>query len=152
VGQPLAAACGLALLLSLFLPWYGAPRASSVEGSYLVEHPGHGVSAWGALGLADLVLALAGLAVAAIAALAVRRPDVRLPVPAGPVTAALGGLTTLLALARVIDPPGALSLRPGALIGLAAAAGIAYGGWRMLESEGARASEIVARARAAAGI
>ena len=67
-------------------------------------------------------------------------------VPLGAVVAVLGGISTLLVLYRIINPPGggevpglSVDVSPafGIFLGLIAAAGIAYGGYRAMQEEGA---------------
>ena len=112
-GEWITAACGVALLVSLFLPWYDAPR----------------LTAWEALTALDVLLALvAACAVAFLLLTAGQR------VPAVPI--AFSVLVTYAGIAAVILVAGrALSLPDGAggrewglWLALAAALGIVAGG------------------------
>lgn len=81
-----------------------------------------------------LLTALAGLALAYFQA-AARAPAI--PATLSVITTVLGGLSTLTLIARVIDTPGnQLDRRAGVYLGLAAAIGIAYGGFASLRQEG----------------
>ena len=111
-GEWITAACGVALLVSLFLPWYDAPR----------------LTAWEALAALDVLLALvAACAVAFLLLTAGQR------VPAVPI--AFSVLVTYAGIAAVILVAGrALSLPDGATgrewglwLALAAALGIVAG-------------------------
>jgi O-antigen/teichoic acid export membrane protein len=111
-GEWIAAAGGVALLVSLFLPWYDPD-----------------VSAWEALSAIDVLLAILA-ASGVLLALATATQNV----PAVPL--ALAGLVSLaglvafvLVLVKVADVPGAADGRAWALwLGLAGAAGLATGG------------------------
>ncbi len=72
--------------------------------------------------------------------------DYEPPVSMNVAVAVLGGISTLLVLFRIVDPPGFGSfggvsvdatLEFGIFLGLIAAAGIAYGGYRGMQEEGA---------------
>jgi hypothetical protein len=125
-GDIVAGVGGIVLLISLFLPWYGASAGGvSVTGS-----------GWEVLGFIDILLFL--IALVAIAVVAARATD-RLPaeVPASVVLLGLGALAVLLVLFRIVDIPGGdvpdsvdLSRKIGIFIALIAAAAVAYGGWR----------------------
>ena len=110
-------------------------------------------NAWQSFSLIDIVLAVA-IAAALILA-AVRARGVQLPVPLSAIVAGLGGLATLLVLFRIISPPDLLDAFGGStdvpdgvdvetdvgreiwsFVGLIAAAGITYGGWRAMQDEG----------------
>jgi hypothetical protein len=125
-GDIVAGVGGIVLLISLFLPWYGASAGGvSVTGS-----------GWEVLGFIDILLFL--IAVVAIAVVAARAAG-RLPadVPASVVLLGLGALAVLLVLFRLVDIPGGdvpdgvdLSRKLGIFIALIGAAAVAYGGWR----------------------
>jgi hypothetical protein len=139
VGEWIAGASGLSLLVSLFLPWY------SVAGQDL--------TAWQAMAVDDLLIAAAAL-VAVGAAIAVATPRL-----AGFSVAAmtLGSLPGLIALVLVIfrlaspAPEASASLAVGAWLGLLAAVGVVAGCWVGARDEGpARRNPDAERAAAAA--
>jgi hypothetical protein len=111
------------LLVALFLPWYTADSESSI-------------TAWEALAVLDIVIAL--IAAAAVALLVVTATQ---PVPAVPVTlaslVALGGLVAVvLVLIRVLDlPDGAAGRDWGLWLGLAGSLGILGGGLLAVRDE-----------------
>jgi hypothetical protein len=130
LGDQIAAAGGIALLISLFLPWYGVdvnigPISESAN-----------ASAWEALGFIDILLFL--VAVVAIG-VPVAKAAGALPddVPGPLLLLAVGGFGLLLVLFRLVDLPtpdlgGGVDFdrKFGLFLGLIATAGIAYGGWR----------------------
>jgi len=134
LGDQIAAASGIALLIALFLPWYGVDV--EVAGFSASES----VSAWEALGFIDILLFL--VAVVAIG-VPVARAMGSLPddVPGALLLLAAGGLGLLLVLFRLIDIPGPdvpeaagnaieFGRKFGLFLGLLATVGITYGGWR----------------------
>lgn len=134
VGDQIAAASGVVLLISLFLPWYGIDvnLGGIATGSA-------SASAWEALGFIDILLFL--VAVVAIG-VPVAKAAGSLPndVPGPLLVLAAGGLAVLLVLFRIIDLPtpdlgGGIdfSRKWGIFLGLIAAVGVAYGGWRANE-------------------
>jgi hypothetical protein len=140
-GELIAAVSAVALFIIMFLPWFGldtevpagAEEAAEAIG---VTIPDASFNAWESFDFIDLVLLVTivvavGLAVAAMAA-----QTVALPVAASSITAGLGILSTLLVLYRIIDPPEDLGREFWVFLGLIAAAGIAYGGWRAMQEEG----------------
>ena len=119
-GDWIAGAGGLALLVTLFVPWYGD------------------ASAWAAFSILDVVLALLTLVPFALVGLQATRRSPALPVAFSVFTVLAGALATLLVLWRLVDQPGpneVVSVRPGAWLGLLAAIAIAAGGWRSLRVE-----------------
>jgi hypothetical protein len=122
---------GIVLLISLWLPWYGV--SVDVAGFSASES----ASGWEVFSTIDIILFL--VAIAAIALVALKAAG-QLPadVPVALVLLALGGLAVLLILFRLIDTPAPgdlpdeidVSRKLGLFIGLIAAAGIVYGGWR----------------------
>lgn len=134
VGDRIAGASGVALLIVMFLPWYGVD--ADVGGFSFSES----ASAWEVLSVIDVLLFL--VAAAAIAH-AVAKAASALPpdLPAASLVAAAGGLAVLLVLFRIIDLPtpdvpevGGETVdygrKLGVFLGLIGSAGIAYGGWR----------------------
>jgi hypothetical protein len=125
-GEWLAAAGGVVLLVSLFLPWYG------LGGLY--------VSGFEAFTVIDVLLALLAVLAIALAVLQATQDGPAMPVGAAVLTATLGKVGVLLVLFRIVDEPGAdfVELRAGAYIALAATVAITAGGWRSLMNEHVR--------------
>jgi hypothetical protein len=140
-GELIAGVSAVALLIIMFLPWFGLGGAAGealeqAQDLGLAPEIDTSANAWQSFDFIDLVLLVtivvaAGLAVATMAA-----QTVALPVAASSITAGLGILSTLLVLYRLVDPPFDASRKLGAFLGLIAAAGIAYGGWRAMQEEG----------------
>ena len=123
-GEWLAAAGGVLLFVSLFLPWY------SVGGEKL--------SAWQAMSLDDVVLALAAI-LAITAAVVVAFPrlsSVSVATTALAILPAVVGL--IVTIYRLVSPApaGDASLEIGAWLGLVATASIAVGAWAGAIDEG----------------
>ena len=116
-GEWLVTPAAVALLVSLFLPWYAAPA-------------GHRATAWQAFTLVDVILtACAAVGLLAVVLQATQRSPA---LPAmGSVAATWAALVALvLLLVKVADPPGPYTqTRYGAWVGLAAAAGLVLGAW-----------------------
>jgi hypothetical protein len=134
LGEQIAAASGIALLIVMFLPWYG------VDVNVGPLSASESANAWEALSFIDILLFL--IAVVAIG-VPVAKAMGSLPddVPGPLVVLAAGGLGVLLVLFRLIDLPTPdisaagvdFGRKIGIFLGLIATAGIAYGGWRANE-------------------
>src|SRR5438034_11609302 len=143
-GEVIAASAGAALLLAMFLPWYGLGGEVAAFASRL------GVSttanAWRAFGGIDLVLFLAAVAAVGLPLARAARWPLALRGPVGAPLAAIGAVAALLVLARIVDPPGSgLTLKFGAILGLLSAAGILAGGLALLREEGVGLREALER-------
>jgi hypothetical protein len=134
VGDQIAAVSGIALLIIMFLPWYGVD-ASSGAISF-----SESANAWETLSFIDILLFLIALVAIGVpvAKAAGSLPD---DVPGGMLVLAAGGLGVVLVLFRIIDLPTPdielpgidFGRKIGVFLGLIATAGIAYGGWRANE-------------------
>jgi len=138
-GEAIVAISGAALIVVMFLPWWGA----SLEGVPLGEIPGVDTTfnAWEAASTNDVIWFAAGLAAVALGLLAAtqRRPD--LPTAGSALVTALGLLALVLVVVRLVDPPGALDREYGVWLGLAAIVGIVCGGWLAMSDEGTSLGE-----------
>jgi hypothetical protein len=131
-GEKIAAGSAIALFIVMFLKWYGIDEAGGAGD----------LSAWDAFDFIDLILLLT--VVVTVGAAAAKAAGTRIDFPLSTAIAVLGGLSTLLVLFRLIVTPDIdvivdeidLSRSYGVFLGLLAAAGIAYGGWRAMEEEG----------------
>jgi len=141
LGDKIAGASGIVLIISLFLPWYGVDV--NLGGLSASES----ASAWEALGFVDILLFLIGLvAVGVVVAKATDNLPAELPGPL--VVLAAGVLGVLLVLFRLLDLPTPdlggegidFSRKFGIFLGLIAAGGVAYGGWRANEEAPAAAA------------
>ena len=135
-GEKIAGISGVALLIIMFLSWWGAPGEVGELADLTGIEVDTSANAWQLADFLDLIwalTALAGIALAVMAASATR-PD--MPIAMSAITAGLGILSTVTILYRLIDTPYDASRKYGVFLGLIAAAAIAYGGWRAMEEEG----------------
>jgi hypothetical protein len=146
-GEWTAAVGAAALLVALFLPWFGVELpgpAGNLVNSFLAD--AGGTSGWNTLGWLVIVLALGAVGCAAwlTIANATRRP-VAQTVAASVLTAMAGTLAVIvLALRALVFQPGPnelVVLRYGAWLGLLAALILAVGGWWATKDERTDAPE-----------
>jgi drug/metabolite transporter (DMT)-like permease len=131
-GEWLAAAGGVALVVSLLLPWY-SPLLPIV--------PYDSLTGFQALSVIDVLLVLAALVGVALAVLQVTRDSPTAPVAAGILSVVAGLLATLLVVFRLVDSPrpdDELESMYGAWLALVAAAALTAGGWLSLANEHVR--------------
>ncbi len=159
-GEGIAALSALVLFAVTFVDWYGAEVAGQARRIELGGGAGAGGSAWQSLDLLPWFLLLVVGAAVGAAALSARGSQWRPPVPASAAVAVLGGLATLWILLRIVFPPGFgelggvavnATLDLGAWLGLAAAFGVACGGYRAMGERGTSFAQIaddLARPRA----
>jgi hypothetical protein len=142
-GEKVSAVSAVLLFIFMFFDWFGV-EVSGVSG-FSGSVPGAGGSAWDALDFIPIVLVIAIVAAIGVAVLRLTDSAWEPPVSMNAVVAALGGLSVLLILFRIVDPPsfgsfGGVSvdatLDVGIFLGLVAAAGIAYGGYSAMREEG----------------
>ena len=140
-GEKIAGVSGIALILIMFIfKWFGLKAGVggfSVEGSR---------NAWGSYGFIDIVLFITVAAAVGLALISASQTEVGLPVAASAVVAGLGILSVVLIIISIISPPdfgvdlsgtGIDHTRKiGVWLGLIAAVGVAYGGWRAMQEEG----------------
>jgi hypothetical protein len=142
-GEKVAGAAAVLLFIFMFFTWFGVEVSGS--GGFSGTVPGAGGSAWDALDFIPIVLVIT--IVVALVNVFLRLSDSAYepPISMNVAVAVLGGLSTLLILYRIIDPPsfgsfGGVSVdgtrEVGIFLGLVAAAGIAYGGYRAMQEEG----------------
>jgi hypothetical protein len=114
-GEWIAALSGVALLVSLFLPWYGAGAEDDASG-------------WQALAAVDIALALvAAFAVALLLVTATQRVPA-VPVALSTIVTLVGMIGVVLVLIRLAGVPGGFDGRElGVWLGLIAAIGIVAG-------------------------
>jgi hypothetical protein len=125
-GDAIAGAGGLALILSLFLDWYGLGARAL------------GASAWEAFSVLDVVLVLLTLVPLGLVATQATRDSPSVPVAFSVFATVAGMLAALLILYRIVNQPGpndVVTVELGAWVGLAASVAIAAGGWRSMRVE-----------------
>ncbi len=142
-GEKIAGVSAVLLFIFMFFTWFGVEVSG---GGFSGSVPGAGGSAWDALEFIPIVLMITIVVALISAFLRLSDSDYEPPVSLNVAVAVLGGLSTLLVLFRIIDPPGfgsfggvsvEATLEFGIFLGLIAAAGIAYGGYRGMQEEGA---------------
>jgi hypothetical protein len=124
-GDWIALAGGVAMIVALFLPWYGAG--------------GQTANGWQSLTVIDVVLAICALFGIAQWFFTVQQPTPAFPLAVAGLGAWTGLLAILLTVIRLIDSPAnGLGVEYGAWIGFAAALTLFTGAWRSLGDERVR--------------
>lgn len=119
-GEWVAAASGVALLVSLFLPWYGPGSAT----------------AWESLSAIDVLLAFVAATGVLLAIVTAAQRVAAIPIALSALVALAAIVGVLLVLFRMLDVPDGASGREWALwLGLAGAAGIAVGAVMAMREE-----------------
>jgi hypothetical protein len=145
-GERIAGVAGVVLILVMFIfDWYSVEAVG-------VAIPDSGVNAWDAYDFISWVLLITALAAIGLALLAASDYDPGLPVAGSAIVCALGILSTVLILFRIIDKPEgdvglisafggpevSVSLSVGVFLGLISAAAIAAAGYLGMQEEGPR--------------
>ncbi|MGN6253631.1 MAG: hypothetical protein ACTHO8_01400 [Solirubrobacterales bacterium] len=142
-GEKIAGAAAILLFIFMFFDWYSVDV--SVSGGAFVGSASGGGDAWEAFSVIDLILLLTVLVAAVAVTINLTDALIEPPVPMNALVAVLGGVSVLLIVYRIIDTPSAgsfpgvsvdVSPAVGIFLGLIAAAGIAYGGYRAMQEEG----------------
>jgi hypothetical protein len=129
-GEWLAAAGGIALIVSLLLPWYEVDSGDA--------------TGFQILSVVDILLALIAVEAVALAVLQATQDGPAKPVAAGVLGVPCGFLGILLVLFRLVDEPGvsgadeSIDVAYGAYLGLLATVAITAGAWRSLANERVR--------------
>src|SRR5215211_1574150 len=134
-GEWIAALSGIALLVSLFLPWYG--YEATRPGLQVV---GTDVTGWEAFAVTDVLLAVLASFGPALWIVTASQRTVPVPMALAGLTALAGTLSVVLVVARLlvtVGPGGPISTarEVGAWLGLVAAAAFAAGGWLSMRDE-----------------
>lgn len=141
--EAIAGFSAVALFVLLFFPWYDIALTDSA-----LSYPAGADSertAWEALDLIAPLLALACLVTLGLLLARLLRPGWKPAIATGAAIAVLGGLAALLLLFRLLVPPQLDGLvgvdfeavpNLAAFLALAAALGIAVGGYRAMRAEG----------------
>jgi hypothetical protein len=144
-GEKIAAISAVALFIIMILfTWFSVDFGSDSLG--LTGGIDTGANAWQAFDFIDIVLFVTILVAVGGAVITANATSVNTPVAISAITCGLGILSVLLILFRIVDPPGSgdipdgfdigINRGIGVFLGLIAAGGIAYGGWRAMEEEG----------------
>jgi hypothetical protein len=142
-GEKIAGVSAVLLFIFMFFDWFGVEISG--EGGSVSFGSGAGGSAWDALDFIPIVLVITIVVALINVFLRLSDSDYEPPVSVNVAVAVLGGISTLLVLYRIIDPPGFgtfggvsvdATLEFGIFLGLVTAAGIAFGGYRGMQEEG----------------
>jgi hypothetical protein len=141
-GEKIAGVSAVLLFIFMFFDWFNA----EVSGGNGLFSASVGGNAWEAFSWIDLLMLLTIVVTIAVVVIRLSDAVVEPPFSINAAVAILGGLCVLLILFRIIDPPGGgeefegvsidISATVGAFLGLLAAAGITYGGYRAMQEEG----------------
>jgi hypothetical protein len=131
VGEIVAGISGLALFVFMFLPWYGIDSLAAFGVSA-------DANAWEAFSFVDILLFLVCVAVVGLVIVQLAETSPELPAPPARIITIAGVVALVLIALRLIFTPGVdvggvdveLGREIGIFLGLIAAAGIVYGGWR----------------------
>jgi hypothetical protein len=147
-GEAIAGACAVVLLVVMFLPWYDVADANTFSGTGVLTKVSYvrdvGHNGWQTLDGIALFVAIAIVVALGVVVLRLLGSTWKPVIAPGAAVTVAGGLATLLILSCILAPPSLgleglpLDVTPGlpAFIGLAAAFGIAVGGYRAMYAEG----------------
>jgi hypothetical protein len=144
-GERTAGISAILLFVFMFFHWFGVKAVNTSNLLFDIQAVGPGKSAWEALDYTPIILLLAVVAPLAVAAMRITNTVKRPTVPLNALVTALGVVSVLLILDRIVDPPvfyteptitfeGAAQLP--IFLALFAAAGIACGGCLAMREEG----------------
>ena len=142
-GEAIYLAAAILLFVLMFFDWYGVTWKGNTEGIVTAVAGG---DAWQTLEVLPPFLMLTIAVTVGAALLRVSGSDWKPAIPPAAAVCVLGILASVLILIRMISPPGPLgalselafesTLKLPVFLALAAALGIAYGGWRAMDEEG----------------
>ena len=139
-GKLVAAAGGIILIISLFLPWYGVSgelaNAINQAAQAFGTHATTSINGWKSMDVGDIVMFLVGAAAIVPAALDIFDLELELPVSAGVVILAGGVISLAWAIIRLFDKHGA-SAKLGLYAAIIGAGTVAVGGYLQNNEESA---------------
>jgi hypothetical protein len=154
-GEAIALAAAMLLFVLMFLDWYGTKATTAGEPLGGVITGAAGGNAWQTLEVIPLFLMLAIVVAVGAALLRISGSDWKPAIPPAAAVTVLGILAAILILIRIVSPPGPSgafselgmesTLKLPVFLALAAALGIAYGGWRGMGQEGSSFAGIAKR-------
>ena len=139
-GEKIAGGSAVLLFIFMFFDWFSV-EVSSGDGLFSISRGGN---AWEAFSWIDLFMLLTIIVTLAVVVIRVSDAIVEPSFSLNAAVAILGGLSVLLILYRIIDPPIDTEGLPGVdvgrsigvYLGLLAAAALTYGGYRAMQEEG----------------
>jgi hypothetical protein len=146
-GEAIYLVAAILLFVLMFFTWYGVTMAGESEVISLIVHGG---SAWQTLEVLPLFLMLTIAVSVGAALLRLGGSDWKPAIAPGAAVCVLGLLAALGILGRMVSPPDlggegigySVDLELGIFLALAAALGIAYGGWRAMADEGTSFADV----------
>jgi hypothetical protein len=146
-GEKVSAVSAVLLFIFMFFDWFSV----EVSGGNGILSASAGGSAWDALDYIPIFLVITIVAAIGVAVVRLTETPFEPAISVNAVIAVLGGISFLLILYRIVDAPGAgtfpgvsvdVSPAVGIFLGLIAAAGIAYGGYRAMQEEGSSFADV----------
>ncbi len=129
--QRLASVAALALLVTMFLPWYDLQSLDRRTGAI----DSHSISAFGDVSFVEAAVFLVAAGVIALMFARAERRDFHMPGSDGAVVMAAGAWAALLIFYRVFSRPGGhgypVGIEWGFFLAFVAAGVLGYAGWRM---------------------
>ncbi len=133
--QRLAALAALALLVTMFFPWYGLQSLNRKSGAIY----SHNINAFGDVSFVEAAIFLVAAGVLAMLFARAERREFQLPGGDGLIVTIAGGWATLLIFYRVFDRPSGngypVGIQWGFFLAFVAAGALTYAGWRMRAHE-----------------
>lgn len=145
-GELITGVSAVLLFIVMFLSWYGLKVNTGSLGTFAL--PNVSYDAWDAFSVIDLILLLTVIVALALVVTQATQRSPAIPVSLSVLTTTLAGLSVLLIVFRMIDPPSIVdvpavldahldrTLDIGIYLGLVASLGILYGGYRSMRVEG----------------
>ena len=131
----LAGAAGVALLVVLFLPWYGV-RGVPATGGFTAYAPLPEPTGWRAFSVVDILLAIAAATAIAIVLVTATARGPAKPIASTVIASVASGIAVLLVLWRLLDPPrGYYTRHYGVWLGLAVALFMFVASWAAMHDE-----------------
>ncbi len=129
--QRIAAVAAIALLVTMFLPWYELQSLNRRVGSI----DSHSISAFGDVSFVEAAVFLVAAGVIALLFARAERKDFHMPGSDGAVVMVAGGWATLLIFYRVFSRPAGhgypVGIQWGFFLAFVASGALTYAGWRM---------------------
>lgn len=135
-GEKIAGVSGVLLFIFMFFDWFSASVSNGLFGAAASGN------AWDWLDVIPIILLIAIVAAVGVAVVRLTDAVFEPAISMNAVVAVLGAISFLLILYRIVSPPDSgfseVDVSPafGIFLGLIAAAGIAYGGYRAMQEEG----------------
>jgi hypothetical protein len=148
-GEKIAGVSAVLLFIFMFFDWFSVDVSAS--NGLISASASAGGSAWDALDTIPIFLMIAIVAAVGVAVVRLTDAVFEPAISMNAVVAVLGALSVVLILYRIIDTPGggsvpgvSVDVSPaiGIFLGLIAAAGITYGGYRAMQEEGTSFADV----------